>query len=441
MTLNNHVSLTITQDAVGIKKAGFGVPLILTYKNLFAGTVKTYSTLTELTADGFAISSPEYLAAQKMLQQTPGPKTFKLGKGSLPPTLAYRIDILAALNTHAYTLNVKGEGVTSTAVSFTSDGTATLAEIEVGLQAALEAVVGENYVVANGAGAGFLTVTADTAGGWFSIENTDVDNLDVFMNHADPGVATDLAAIQLADPDWYGLLTLFNSELYSSAAAGWIETETKIYVAQDSDTRSIHSASGLGLGDDLNTNTYTRSAAIYHPDPATFADAAWAGRVLPEEPGSVTWKFKTLAGVAAVNLTTSHRTNLTGKKENSYESVAGVNITFDGWTADGDYLDNRRGIDKLENEVQTEVFGALAGANKIPYTDPGIAVVEGRVRRALRRMADAGILDPTTIVVTVPKVADVPAADKTARTLKNVQFNATLQGAVHAVEIDGVVSV
>ncbi len=39
--------------------------------------------------------------------------------------------------------------------------------------------------------------------------------------------------------------------------------------------------------------------------------------------------------------------------------------------------------------------------------------------------------------ITVPAAADVPAADKAARILRNMRFSAKLVGAIHKAEIDG----
>jgi hypothetical protein len=140
-------------------------------------------------------------------------------------------------------------------------------------------------------------------------------------------------------------------------------------------------------------------------------------------------------------MTATHRNNITARNGNSYESVAGVNLTFQGKTGDGNFLDVKRGLDWLQDDMSKSVFGALAGASKIPYTDPGIAVIEAQVRGSLKRATDRQILsqDPP-FVVTVPIAAAVPAADKASRTLNNVKFTATLAGAVHSAVIQGVVS-
>jgi hypothetical protein len=43
-------------------------------------------------------------------------------------------------------------------------------------------------------------------------------------------------------------------------------------------------------------------------------------------------------------------------------------------------------------------------------------------------------------VVTLPAFEDIPAADKATRTLRGVTFTAWLAGAIHAVEINGIVT-
>jgi hypothetical protein len=81
-------------------------------------------------------------------------------------------------------------------------------------------------------------------------------------------------------------------------------------------------------------------------------------------------------------------------------------------------------------------------AKKIPYTAKGIAVIEGAVRQVLKQASLPPIegINPDFEVI-VPDIADVPDADKSTRTLNNVQFNATLTGAIHKVNLQGTISV
>jgi len=528
--LSEIVSLTITQDTVGIARAGFGTPMILSVNASWAERIRFYSSVVDVAVD-FATTSPEYLAATAMFAQSPHPELVAIGRAAGKPTQAYQLNVTTVSTGSTYAVNVKGQGVTATTVSYTpgadltftaanatetftsvahgmatgngpfrvsnaggalpaglvadtdywvtvltadtyklattkalalaltpdvaitTDGTGTQTlrrsqndVICAQLVQGLNAVVGKNYTAVQVAGAGetdYVTVTATSAGAWFSLEVTNIALLKNAQTHAEPGttLATDLDAIQLENTDWYGFITLYNSDAYVKAAAAWASGQTKIYAADIADSESATLAVlGGDTADDLHTLAYSRTFVCYHPSPANMFGAAWLGKVLPLEPGSETWKFKTLAGVSPITTTATHRVNLRAKKANWYGTVAGRNITQEGTTTDGDFVDVRRGIDWLEDDMTKGVFGALAGANKIPFTDQGIALVENEVRASLDRAVAKGILDinPT---ISIPAVATIAAADKALRTLPDVKFQGRLQGAVHKVQLQGTISV
>ena len=438
LPLSDTVTLTITQDSVGVARAGFGVPLLLSAYAAFAERVRYYGSLAEVAADFPVTSSPEYLAANAIFSQEPKPTRIAIGRSALKPTQVYTISVASIQNTHAYVINVKGKGVTSTAATFTSDGTATDAEIVAGLVTALNAVTGNNYIAA-GASSPF-TVTGDAAGDWFSLEVNPVD-LTAAQTHADPGVATDLTAIRLETDDWYALTTWYNSDAYVKAAAAFIEAQKKIYVFDIAETEAVTDASDgtQGTLDDLMTLAYARTAGLYHPSAADMAGPAWLGKCLPFNPGEETWKFKRLAGVNPVTLTSTQRTNLRARNANSYEVSGGINMTWNGTTVDGNYIDIRRGLDWLDDDMSKSVFEVLAGAAKVPFTDAGIALIENAMRGSLKRAVARTILIPG-FTVTVPLAKDVSSINKAARILPDLKFAATLAGAVHHADVAGVVS-
>lgn len=444
-TLSEHVSLTITQDSVGIARAGFGVPLILSCNATFAERVRFYSDLPGMTDDGFATDSPEYLAAQAAFSQSPHPEQVAVGRAVGKPTMTYQVTVSTVADDHIYKLTVKGEGVTDTDVTFTSGTGTNDATIAAGLVAALNAVVGKNFTASGAASP--ISITGDAAGEWFSIESTEPGYLKIEMTHAEPAttLATDLNAIELENSNWYVLITLYNSDAYLKAAAAWVESADtpKLYAADLSASEAVTLAAGGGdTADDIETLAYARTFICYHPSPADMFGAAWAGSCLPLDPGSETWKFKTLSGVNPVTTTSTHRTNLRAKKANTIQTVAGRNITWEGTTADGDFIDNTRGLDWLEDDMQKGVFGALAGAKKIPYTNAGIAVIANEVWASLKRAVNMGILDTLEEdAVTVPRVSAVSTANKALRLLPDVKFKCRLAGAIHKVNISGVVSV
>jgi hypothetical protein len=226
-----------------------------------------------------------------------------------------------------------------------------------------------------------------------------------------------------------------------TAIAAWTEANKKLFIATSQDT-GIITAGGADIASTLKTAGYVRSAVLYHPDNGSFAGAAWLGAMLPYEPGTESWKFKTLAGVAGVELTPTQYTVATGKNANVYYSVGGRYITSPGITAGGEWIDITRGRDWLETELMTEVFSVLANAKKVPYTNQGVALIEGAVRAALRRGVQRTLLrDDPAPSVTVPLVADVSANDRANRHLPDVAFSAQYAGAVHTLTIAGTISV
>lgn len=437
--LSDYVSMTISKTSVGLTRAGFGTALILTPNVSWTERTRTYTSFDGVIADFPTTTSAEYLAAQAMFSQTPAPTKIKFGRLALKPTLVYQLSAISPTSniTYKYQVLVKGKGVTPTTVEFTSDGTPTDAEYAAGMVTALNAVVGKNYT-ATGASSP-ISITGTNPGDWFSIEVVDVNTQKVKMTHADPGVATDLAAIKLADGDFYTVYNLFNSELMAGAIASWVESNKKTFMCDTNVTEAVITATGNGeLLDDLKTGAFTRSYGFYHQAPNEFAGAALLGRCMPTTPGSETWALKTLAGVTITQLTATHKTNLQARNANGYEGIGSVGVTFDGKVGSGEYFDVTRFLDWFENTAATRVFNALIAEDKDPYTEPGMAKIGSEVRGAIKEGIAAGGIDGDQVwSVTVPKIADVTTADKTARKLTGVKFKFVLAGAIQSVTILG----
>jgi hypothetical protein len=182
---------------------------------------------------------------------------------------------------------------------------------------------------------------------------------------------------------------------------------------------------------------------MYHPKAnSQFPGAAWAGRCLPLDPGSITWKFMTLSGVDYIDFTATEQGYITAKDCNNYVRIAGISMTQEGVTSSGEFIDVVRGIDFIRARLQEYIFGLLARANKIPFTNAGIAAVEAEVRAVMQLGISQSILtaDPAP-VVQAPKASEVSTNDKAARLLPDVTFTGYLAGAIHAVQVSGTISV
>ena len=443
MPLSEIVNITTTTEAAGVTQAGFGVPLILSANATFPERVRTYTSLTELANDGFSTTGPEYLAASAMLAQNPRVVEFRVGRLANKPTQSWTISVASVLNDTNYTVNFGGNTYT-----YLSDGTATNDEIIQGLEALIDAtpVAGFTASVTGAPTSEVLELVADAAGNWAQVEIADPALLAIAQDHADPGVDADLTAIALENNDWYGLINLYNSFDMLQAVSDYAESNEKLFVAATQDSKVItvdfSAADSEDIAYERANSGIERTALLYHPDNGEFADAAWAGLQLPQDPGSTTWKFKTLAGVPAVTLTSSHRTRLRDKNANFYYRVSGRNITSEGTVSSGLFIDIVRGRDWYAARLQERIANLLFNADKVPYTDAGIALIAAEVWAQHQEGIAADLIaeDPAP-TVSVPRAVDVSAADKSARILRNVEFTFTLAGAVHSVEISGVISV
>lgn len=251
-----------------------------------------------------------------------------------------------------------------------------------------------------------------------------------------------LDAMVIDNPNFYGIVAGTRLLADQQTIAAWTESNDRLYGISSGDV-SIPDSTG-DIAEYINAQNYERSFVLYHPDAGTllvtdkYPAEAWMGKMFPKDPGSATWAFKTLSGVPSYALTGAQIATIEGKEGNFYTDVAGIDITQFGTVGLGEYIDVIRGVDWLKSRIQTLAYLPLIQQDKIPYTNEGIQTVVGQVRAALQEGVDAGLL--SVFEVTAPDVADVSITDKGNRVLPDIDFTATLTGAIHKVTVTGTVS-
>lgn len=434
MPTSDIVSIVVSLQAAQALAAGFGIPLVLGGHSRNQDKIRFYSSPDALTADGFDETDAETSLLTSIFAQNPAPATVAVGRRTNRPTMRWAVTPVVA-NGATYKLKVNGQ-----TASFTADGTATATEIITGLKAAIDALT---LAVTTSDMTTYLRIIANAAGAYFTVEVDDTALLGIAQDNTDAGVTADLSAIALTDSSWYAILSPYKSAAELASIAVWTEAHGKLFLAETQDSEVItHVASGAtDIASVLKGAAYTRSPCVYHQGDGSNLAAAWAGKCLPYDPGSETWKFKTLAGVTPSRLNDTHLTNLRAKACNFYYTVAGINMTAEGTVPSGDWIDTTRGVDWLRARMGERIVSALANAKKIPYTDTGAVVLETEVRAQLQDGVDVGLLraDPKP-TVTVPKVSAQSSANRQARNFPNITFVAQLAGAVHKVGVSGTVT-
>ncbi len=261
---------------------------------------------------------------------------------------------------------------------------------------------------------------------------------------ADPGIAADLSAIEtLDDTSWYGIAFDHSPQTVIEAVAVWVESRRKLAICNTSDSVCLDSVVTTDVASVLKAAAYARTELLFSAkEILSYSAAGWQGVMLPKDPGSATWAFKTIKGITADILTGGQKSAAKAKNLNTYTTLGGKNVTQWGQDPDGGYTDIVIGSDWLFARMQEAIFAAFTAADKIPYTDSGADTIRNVINNVLRLGIKKGFLsaDPA-FTITIPAVADIDPAERAGRNLPDVEWSATLAGAIHTVDVSGTLSV
>ena len=512
------VQVNVNLSGPGLTRPGFGTPLVLSNTGNAWATPELVRSYTKGSyATDFPAGTVENAILGAIFAQPVPPVRAKVGKGSHKPTLVRTVLVQSAVDGATYTLRVWTGGVLWTA-SYTAgnvDTTTTIAAalvdqltpsawqnthayivgdrvlndtgkiyecITAGTSAGSGGPTGTGQNITDGtahwkwiatpnfaaANSGGPTVTATGAatGAWFAIEplasgdQAAVSNLMRLTDTStDPGVATDLDALHLADPDWYELVLAFKSSAIlstpSTGAAAWCEANGKLLVACVSDTAAATTAYSGGT-DVLHTLTGqagTYTAPQWHPRDYEFLDACTAGYFLPIAPGGDNWRLKTLVGPTPVNITPTQQTNLDARRAGYYVVLGGQNVLGGAGavvSTQYGFIDTRRNIDwyrtnlqvdLIDLEVQTnKLFNTIAGRRKVATTiaarnQAGITAGVISPDPLDPTNAQAPVMEPFTVSVPAPVAGTDPNFDATTRTLSGITTSWKLASPINAMVV------
>jgi hypothetical protein len=194
----------------------------------------------------------------------------------------------------------------------------------------------------------------------------------------------------------------------------------------------------------LGTN---RENTMNPPADGRYKHVAYAAQPLKIHAGGETWANKTVSAVDASDFTSTLKTALESGHSNRIQEIGGKNITRNGQVRAGEWIDTIRFRDWLKNDMQIRIANLLIVNPKIPYTDPGITLVENQMIASLKSGRDYGGIAPDRFdddgtwypgfTTSVPKAMSLTASQRASRKLTNCKFTARLAGAIHLVEVYG----
>lgn len=435
MSLGTVVNISITRATKVPFRAGFGVPAFMCFHTLNANLMNEVSSADEVLDLGGTVTHPAYKAALRTFAQSPSPPKMLIFKRGTFTQILHLIPVKTTEG-YVYRFTVVDPAGVETDIAYTVLAAATVATISAALALLIDPVT--DVIATDGTTHVVATTTAGKIAGFKNLPPP--AEMKIYDATAAGTAATDVATVlaSLHEKEFYALTWDRTSEAEAMAAAPAIEAVRKMMFVDTSDTEAIDPSDTDDLGSQLAALNYARTVPFYLANETNgLQSCGFTAKNLPSDPGSETWAHKTIVGIAADDLLSGQETALENKKVNYYVTIGGLDATLWGTVPDGDYIDVIRFVDWLHARMGERIWGAFYNVKKIPFTDVGIAAIESLVRAQLDAGVKVGGLASYT--VTVPKAADVEAADKAARTLPGIVFTAVLAGAIHKVTITGTV--
>ena len=332
--------------------------------------IRTYLNIEAVEVD-FSTSDAEFKKASALFSQEIKPEKIKIARRRTPVTQAVNVTVPTVTDNTDYTVTLNGVDFT-----FNSGSSATAGSIVDGLIIAIG--VGSEPVSTVDNGNDF-DITADIPGESFDIQIT--TNLAFTTTTANQGMASDIAKAEETDNDWYFWIITTTLELDILEAAKAIETRLKTFAFETNDA-NVRNNVANNVAAKLKAKNFDRTFGIFLKTAADEPEAAWVGGQSPKDPGSITWKFKTLIGVTVDTLTGTDKTNLEINNVNHYTEIGGVSITQQGTVVSGEFIDIIRGTDFIQARIEENVYGTLVNEDKVPLSNAGNDVIRSQILAA-----------------------------------------------------------
>lgn len=259
--------------------------------------------------------------------------------------------------------------------------------------------------------------------------------------------------------NWYGLAIadsadLVEADVISVAAAIEASSLSRILAVTTADVNVLVAGNTDDIGYKLKAAGYARTFWQYSSSSKYAAISAFGRAFTVNFTGSnttITLKFKTEPGITYETLTTAQAAAIDAINGNVYVYYANdTAIIQQGVMANGDFFDERHGLDWLQNYVQTNLYNLLyTSTTKIPQTDAGVTRLMTNVEASLDQAVNNGLIAPGVwnggpigqiesgdtltkgYYVYADAVANQAQSDREARKSPVIQAAIKLAGAIH----------
>ena len=451
--LSRIVQVNVSRQTTAVTQKGFGVALLLAEESERpvgqTTRTRTYLSLEGLGGD-YASDTEVFKAASAYFSQEINPEQLIVGFINGGEEVPDAINAIKEENDTFYAVGmIRMDKASQIALASYIEADCRIAGVRTNDQ---NVITVDNNITQNEI-VRFITTANPDAGGFDLVINGESVNIN--QGFSAQQIKEAIESLPSIAADTINITGSFDNDDLSIEFLSSVQFGAVITIANNSLTENLNPISinltidqaGQTEDDDiaktLNELSIERTFVIYNSNAGMeYPEFAWMGRILPRDPGSITWKFKTLSGVTPDTLSATTIVNLTNKKANFYHVFGGVPITEEGTMANGTFIDEIRGADFIQARMQENVFSKMVNLDKIPFTNAGLDLITNQMFEVLNASVAQGILaeDPYP-TITRPDVRDIAFNDRAVRCVTGIKFSGVLAGAVHKVIIDGTLTV
>lgn len=464
----------------------FGALLILGPSDVLLApeVMRLYNDIESVATD-FGTTAEEYKAANLYFQQSPQPLDLYIGRMQRQAIAASAGKLTGAVLSSGEQALANFTAVSDGALKISIDGTVkTVTAINLsaatdlaGVAAAVQAKL-TGTLVAWVAGSNQFTITSATTGAASTVgipvaagTGTDIAPLMGFDAAHNPTSVGGSAASTSPLPsvvaalnysaDWYGLViadpAMTDQDHMDVSALIGSASDSRVYGVSTSAAAVLESTSTTDIASRIKAAGYGRTFTQYSQ--VNYAAASAFGRAFTVNflgnNTTITLKFKQEPGITAEMITAQQADTLKAKNCNVFVRYANdTAIIQEGVMANGDFFDERHGLDWLQNYVQNNLWNLLyTSTTKIPQTEAGITRLVTNVEQSMDQAVNNGLAAPgvwtggpigqvspgdtlTKGYYVYANPLDAQAqADREARKAPVIQVALKLAGAVHFADV------
>ncbi|WP_061216220.1 DUF3383 family protein [Leptospira santarosai] len=245
--------------------------------------------------------------------------------------------------------------------------------------------------------------------------------------------------------DWFWLLTTTRTLSEIEIASKYMKALEKLYICATADQAAP---------DQLKDHANTILTVSNHAD--EFPDAGWFGRCGSAPIGSIAWDSKQLNGQKNSDVTMSEQSQILAKNGNVIREMGGVNVTWEGKTMSGQYIDVVIGRYYLKARLQEAYHSLKINNDRISMTIGGLRLLEAALREVFRDCGRRGVIagvedadgrsrsdlgDYQYRLFMPERISDIPTNDRANRKISQIKFTCTVGGGINKIEISGTMGV